>query len=207
MSRLLIVDDHPVVRAGLVSYLELQSDLEVVAEAEDLASARRAARATEIDLVLLDLMLPDGDGLELIEELRALPSAPRVLVLTSAVDETRVRRALRAGASGYVLKHAGPAALLDRVRAALRGEVPLDPEVVRLLAEGGADAEPDPLAELTPREGEVLELIAEGLANREVGARLGIAEKTVKTHATRIFEKLGVEGRTQAALRYRELRG
>ncbi len=206
-SRVLIVDDHPVVRAGLASYLALHDDLDVVAEAGDLAAARRAAREHALDLVLLDLILPDGDGLELIAELRGLEPSPRVVVLTSALDETRVRRALAAGASGYLLKDAPPAALLDRLRAALRGEIPLDPAALRALAGASEPRGDDPLERLTPRELDVLEAIADGLANREIGERLGIAEKTVKTHATQVFAKLGVDGRTQAALRYRELRG
>ena len=192
-TRVLIVDDHPVVRAGLRAFLDLQDDFEVVGEAGSLSEARERARETDPDLVLLDLQLPDGSGLTLIEELAA---ACRVLVLTSFLDEGKVRQAMRRGASGYLLKHAGPNALLDKVRAALRGEVPLDPEAVRALAAPALD----PLAELTPREREVLALMAQGLSNKRIAARLSISEKTVKTHAGHVFAKLGVDDRLQAVL-------
>lgn len=195
-----LVDDHPVVRAGLKTYLDLQDDLAVVAEAGSLAEARTLRDAPPPDLVLLDVKLPDGSGLQLIDELRALPSEPRVLVLTSFVDDAAVREAMRRGAAGYLLKHEGPGSLVDHVRAALRGEVPMDPRAVRVLAE----PEHDPLAELTPREREVLRGIARGLSNQEIAAELGIAEPTVKTHAGSIFGKLSVEGRTQAALLAKE---
>lgn len=200
-QRVMLVDDHPVVRQGLRAYLELQDDLQVVAEAGSIAEARAALPGLEAELVLLDVQLPDGDSLPLIDELLALAPAPRVLVLTSFLDERYVREAMRRGASGFLLKHAGPRALLDGVRAALRGELPLDPGAVRLLAR----PHDDPLAELTPREREVLALVAEGRSNAEIGERLGIAEKTVKVHLTSVFAKLGVQGRTQAALRAREL--
>ena len=133
-ARLLIVDDHPVVRAGLKAFLDLQGDLEVVAEAGSVAEARAAAAAAELDLVLLDLQLPDGNGLQLLQELTGGPGEPRVVVLTSFLDDGQVREAMRRGASGFLLKHAGPKALLDRVRAALRGELPMDPGAVRALA-------------------------------------------------------------------------
>ena len=191
-----LVDDHPVVRAGLKAYLDLQPDLTVVAEAGSLAEARALTDAPAPDLVLLDVKLPDGSGLHLIDALRALPSEPRVLVLTSFLDDAAVREAMRRGATGYVLKHEGPSALVDHVRAALRGEVPMDPRAVRALAR----PRHDPLADLTPREREVLQGIARGLSNQEIAAELGIAEPTVKTHAGNIFGKLGVESRTQAAL-------
>jgi len=192
-TRVLIVDDHPVVRAGLRAFLELQDDFEVAAEAGSLAEARERAREADPDLVLLDLQLPDGSGLVLIDE---LARTARVLVLTSFLDEAKVRHAMRHGASGYLLKHAGPAALLDKVRGALRGEVPLDPEAVRALT---SPAE-DPLGELTPREREVLGLMAEGLSNKRIASKLSISEKTVKTHAGHVFAKLGVEDRVQAVL-------
>lgn len=192
-TRVLIVDDHPVVRAGLRAFLDLQEDFEVVAEAGSLAEARDRAREHAPELVLLDLQLPDGSGVALIEE---LASSARVLVLTSFLDEAKVRQAMLRGASGYLLKHAGPNALLDRLRAALRGEVPLDPDAVRALAAPVVD----PLAELTPREREVLALMAQGMSNKRVAARLAISEKTVKTHAGHVFAKLGVDDRLQAVL-------
>lgn len=196
----MLIDDHPVVREGLKTFLDLQSDLEVVAEAESLAQARERAAAAAPDLVLLDVLLPDGNGLDLIQELTRLASKPRVLVLTSFLEETYVREAMRRGASGYLLKHSGPSALIDKVRAALRGEVPLDPAAVTVLAR----PDDDPLAELTPRELEVLTLIAQGMSNKQIAARLGIAEKTVKTHTGNLFAKLDVRDRVQAALLARD---
>jgi DNA-binding NarL/FixJ family response regulator len=195
-ARLMLVDDHPVVRQGLSSFLELQQDLQVVAEAGSLAEARRLAGENRLDLVLLDLQLPDGNGLTLIPELLALPEAPRVLVLTSFLDEDFVREAVKRGASGYLLKHAGTGLLLDGVRAALRGELPLDPGAVRLLAR----PRQDPLSPLTAREREALTLLAEGLSNRGIAGRMGVSEKTVKAHLGNVFAKLGVRDRTQAAL-------
>lgn len=195
-ARLLIVDDHPVVRAGLRTFLDLQPDLQVVAEAGTAAEARAAAEAHALDLVVLDLQLPDGNGLALVPELTRGPGAPRVVVLTSFLEEDQVREAMRRGAAGYLLKHAGPAALLDKIRAALRGELPMDAGAVRALAR----ERHDPLAELTPRERDVLAGIAAGLSNKQIAARLGIREKTVKTHAGHVFAKLGVRDRVQAAL-------
>ncbi len=200
-ARLLIVDDHPVVRAGLRTFLDLQDDLRVAAEAGSLAEARTAAAEQPFDVVLLDLQLPDGSGLSLLPELTQGPGSPRVLVLTSFLDEGQVREAMRRGAAGFLLKHAGPTALLDKIRAALRGELPLDPGAVRALAH----PREDPLAELTAREREVLGAIAEGLSNKRIAARLGITEKTVKTHAGHVFAKLGVGDRVQAALLARDL--
>lgn len=192
-ERVLIVDDHPVVRAGLRAFLDLQDDLEVVAEAGTLAEARLQASRHRPSLVLLDLQLPDGSGLTLLDE---LAQRCRVLVLTSFLDEAKVQHAMRRGAAGYLLKHAGPRALLDRIRAAVRGELPLDPEAIRALAMPSED----PLAELTPREREVLALMTEGLSNKGIAARLSISEKTVKTHAGHVFAKLGVRDRVQAVL-------
>lgn len=192
-TRVLIVDDHPVVRAGLRAFLDLQPDFEVVGEAGTLAEARERAAALGPDLIVLDLQLPDGSGLALLDE---IPPASKVLVLTSFLDEGKVRLAMQRGAAGYLLKHAGPAALLDKLRAALRGEVPLDPEAVRALTSPHAN----PLADLTPREREVLALMAGGLSNKRIAARLSISEKTVKTHAGHVFAKLGVKDRLQAVL-------
>lgn len=196
VARLMLVDDHPVVRQGLGSFLAVQNDLQVVAEAGSLADALEIARTTRIDLVLLDLQLPDGNGLTLIPELLALPEPPRVLVLTSFLEEDYVREAVRRGASGYLLKHAGTTLLLDGVRSALRGELPLDPMAVRLLASPGRDQ----LEPLTSREREVLTLLTQGLSNRGIAERLGVREKTVKAHLGNVFAKLGVRDRTQAAL-------
>jgi DNA-binding NarL/FixJ family response regulator len=196
MARVMLVDDHPVVRQGLSSFLATQSDLEVVAEAGTLAEARESLPVAKPDLILLDLQLPDGNGLALLDEIEALIDRPRVLVLTSYLEGDYVREALRRGAAGYLLKHSGTRALLDGIRAALRGELPLDPGAVRLLA----TPPEDPLAALTPREREVLTMLAVGLSNRGIGERLSVSEKTVKSHLSKVFDKLAVHDRTQAAL-------
>jgi len=190
------VDDHPVVRGGLRAYLELYEGLTVVGEAGDAKEALEAARRERPDLVLLDLQLPGESGLKLLPALRGLEPPTKVLILTSFLDEDYLREALRLGASGYLLKHAGQGALLDGIRAALRGELPLDPEATKLLAR----AQDDPLEDLTPREREVLALLGEGLSNKAIAARLGVAEKTVKTHVSSVLAKLNVSDRVQAAL-------
>ena len=196
MARLVIVDDHPIVREGLKAYLELQGDLEVVAEAGSVREALERIATHEPDLVLLDLQLPDASGLKVLAHLAHVVKRPKVLVLTSFLDEDYLREALRAGAAGYVVKHAGPAKLVDSVRAALRGELPLDPGAVKLLAQ----ERDDPLDALTPREREVLARLAEGKSNKRIARELGIVEKTVKSHVSSILAKLGCKDRLQAAL-------
>jgi DNA-binding NarL/FixJ family response regulator len=201
-ARLAIVDDHPVVRSGLRAYLALFGDLEVVAEAGSTEEALAAVCAHSPDLVLLDLRLPDGDGLHLLATLKRAAPGARVLILTSFLDEDDLRAALRLGASGYLLKRAGQGALVDGIRAALRGERPLDPAAAKLLA----NLQADPLERLTPRERVVLGLLAEGLSNKAIAARLGVAEKTVKTHVSSVLGKLGCRDRVQAALYARSRR-
>jgi DNA-binding NarL/FixJ family response regulator len=195
--RILLVDDHPVVRQGLRAFLELHDDLQVVAEAASAGETLAQAAGTHPDVVLLDLQLPDRDGLTLLPELLAAGDpTPKVLVLTSFLDDDTVRRAVRGGASGFLLKHAAPDRIADAIRAAVAGELPLDPAAARALA----IQRRDPLDQLTPREREVLELIATGAPNRDIAQRLIIAEKTVKTHVSAILAKLGVTDRTQAAV-------
>lgn len=194
--RVLIVDDHPVVREGLRAVLDLCDDLEVVGEASAVTDALEVAAAEDPDVVLLDLRLADGNGLTAIARLRSMEPAPTVIVLSSFVDDDYVRQAIRLGASGYLVKSAGPDAIIDGIRAAGRGEMPLDPGVARSLAL----ARPDPLTRLTPRELEVLTLLARGKSNRSVAEELVIGEKTVKTHVSSILAKLQVEDRTQAAV-------
>lgn len=196
MARLVIIDDHPVVREGLKAYLELQADVEVVGEASTLREAVDLLTRETPDLLLLDLQLPDGSGLNLLPHLRTLPQTPKVLVLTSFLDDASVREALRAGASGFLIKHSGPAALLDGIRAVLRGEMPLDPGAVKALARPAHE----PLADLTPREREVLILLGRGLSNKKIAEQLGVAEKTVKTHVSNLLGKLELNDRVQAAL-------
>jgi DNA-binding NarL/FixJ family response regulator len=196
MARVMIVDDHPIVRDGLKTYLSLQGDLEVVAEAGDGDEALAAARRTLPDLVLLDLRLASGSALALLPELRALRPRPRIVILSSYLEAGVVQEAMRLGANGYLLKHVGPGTLVDRMRAALRGEVVLDPAAVELLASPSVS----PLAALSDREREVLACIVDGMTNKQAARALGISEKTVKTHVSHVLAKLGVRDRTQAAV-------
>jgi DNA-binding NarL/FixJ family response regulator len=196
VARVMIVDDHPIVRDGLKTYLSLQGDLDVVGEAGDGDAALTVARDSRPDLVLLDLRLPTRSGLALLPALLGLRPAPRVVILSSFLDATAIHEALRLGASGYLLKHVGPGTLVDRMRAALRGEVVLDPAAIELLVELPSV----PLQGLTAREREVLDCIVEGMSNKQVARALGITEKTVKTHVSHLLAKLGVRDRTQAAV-------
>lgn len=196
MARVMVVDDHPIVRDGLKAYLSLHDDFEVVGEAADVATALAVARRTRPDVVLLDLRLAGESGLALIPRLRAIEAPPRVVVLSSFLDPDAVHEAMRLGASGYLLKHVGPGTLVDRMRAVVRGEISLDPAAADAL-----DAPPAaPLATLSAREREVLERIVEGMSNKRIAQALGISERTVKTHVSHLLAKLGVRDRTQAAV-------
>jgi DNA-binding NarL/FixJ family response regulator len=195
-ARLMLVDDHPIVREGLRAYLGQQEGLTVVSEVASVAAALTELGTTHPDLILLDVQLDGESGLTLLAELRRREENVRVLLLTSFLDEDYLREALRLGASGYLLKRAGQGVLLDGIRAALRGERPLDPAAAALLP----TLHDDPLAELTPRERDVLTLLAEGLSNKALAKRLGVGEKTIKTHVSSILAKLNLKDRTQAAL-------
>jgi DNA-binding NarL/FixJ family response regulator len=195
--RVLVVDDHPVVRQGLRTFLDLQDDLTVVGEAADGAEAVTAAGELRPDVVLLDLRMPGADGIAALRGLRETGNAARVLVVTSFTEPAAVLPAVHAGAAGYVYKDIDPPALASAIRSVHAGHVLLHPDVARLLTEGRAGAG-DP--QLTPREREVLAAIARGRANREIARQLGLAEKTVKTHVSAILTKLGLQDRTQAAL-------
>jgi two-component system, NarL family, response regulator LiaR len=200
--RVLIADDQPVVRQGLRTFLELHDDIEVVGEAEDGERALEAVAALAPDVVLMDLVMPRLDGIAAIERLRERGSAARVIVLTSFLDEDKVLPAVRAGAAGYLLKDAEPAELVRAIRTVDGGEALLHPavaaRVLRELADDGERAQRHEL--LTPREREVLALLARGRANKAIAFELGVAEKTVKTHVGNILGKLGLSDRTQAAL-------
>ena len=202
MIRVLIADDHAVVRQGLRTYLELQDDVEVVAEAADGEAAVRAAERHAPDVVLLDLAMPRLDGVAALRELRAHAPEARVLVLTSFGEDERLFTALRGGAAGYLLKDSEPAELVKAIRTAHAGQAPLSPavaaRVVEELAHGGGRG--GAADELTPRELEVLRLIARGRSNKRIALELGVAEKTVKTHVSHVLAKLGLSDRTQAAL-------
>ena len=198
---ILIADDHPIVREGLKTFLNLQSDLQVIAETDSLQSTLALSQTHQPDLVLLDVQLTDGNALTILPALKAVSDKLKVLILTSFTDEQYIRDALKRGASGYVLKHSGPATLVDHIRAVLRGEIPLDSSVVQVLAE----PQHDPLAELTARELQVLTLMTQGMTNKQIATNMRITEKTVKTHASSVFSKLGVRDRTQAALLAKDL--
>ncbi len=201
MIRLLIVDDHPVVREGLRSFLGRRPDLEVVGEAGDVDSAVREAERAQPDLVLLDLMLPGGGGVAATKQLQALDPAPRVLVLTSFVSDEQALGAVRAGAAGWLGKDVPPAELESAIRTVARGGSVLDPAIAgRLLSEVGSPGGGDGLDQLTPREREVLALLGLGRTNRELAQELYVSEKTVKTHVSSILSKLRLSDRTQAAL-------
>jgi two-component system, NarL family, response regulator LiaR len=199
--RVLVVDDHAVVREGLRAFLELQEGILVVAEAADGREAVETAVRLRPDVVLMDLVMPRLDGVTAMRELReSLPEA-RVIVLTSFLDDDKLLPALRSGAAGYLLKNAKPEELVRAVRAAYAGEALLDPVVgARLVATLAADGGEEPLDRLTPREREVLVLIGRGFPNKRIALELGLAEKTVKTHVGHVLAKLGVTDRTQAAV-------
>jgi NarL family two-component system response regulator LiaR len=199
--RVLIADDHAVVRQGLRTFLELQEDIEVVADVADGEAALRAAVEHEPDVVLMDLVMPGMGGVDAIGALREVRPEARVLVLTSFLDDEKLFPAVRAGAAGYLLKDVEPAELVRAIRTVDAGEALLHPAVAARLMEEFAETE-RPVAEeaLTAREREVLELIARGLPNKLIARDLQIAEKTVKTHVSSILSKLGLTDRTQAAL-------
>jgi DNA-binding NarL/FixJ family response regulator len=185
--------------------LSVHDDLEVVGEAADGLEAVQRAAVLRPDVVLMDVRMPRLDGIEATRRLRAAPGGPRVLVLTTFDLDEYVWQALRAGAGGFLLKDAPPERLADAVRTVAAGEPLLAPSVTRRLVEryvGGpaADEAARLLADLTPREREVLDLVVEGLSNAEVGARLHLSEATVKTHVTRVLAKLGVRDRVQAVV-------
>jgi two-component system, NarL family, response regulator LiaR len=200
--RVLIADDHAVVRQGLRTFLELQDDIEVVADVCDGEEAVSAALEGRPDVVLMDLVMPRLDGIEATRRILSERPGTRVIALTSFLDDDKVLPAVRAGAAGYLLKDAEPGELVRAIRTVNDGEALLHPAVAaRVLREVAADA---PAAEndggLTAREREVLALVARGLPNKLIARELGIAEKTVKTHVSSILAKLGVSDRTQAAL-------
>jgi two-component system, NarL family, response regulator LiaR len=201
--RVLVVDDHAVVREGLRAFLALQDGLEVVGEAGDGVEALQEAQRLRPDVILMDLVMPKLDGLGAMRELRERMPECRVIVLTSFLDDDRLLPAIEAGAAGYLLKNAEPSELARAVRSAHAGEAIIDPTVAaRLVRAIAASTRPhsDHQDVLTPRERDVLELIAGGRSNKRIAFELGISEKTVKTHVGHLLAKLGVADRTQAAL-------
>jgi DNA-binding NarL/FixJ family response regulator len=202
--RVLVVDDHRVVREGLRTFLATQDDIEVVGEAADGAQAVSAAAELYPDVVLLDLQMPGTDGLSALRRLREGGGRPRILVLTSFTDDAKLLPAVRAGVDGYLYKDVDPDALASAIRAVHHGAVLLDPDVAaRLLRGTGGATGPAPSAALemlTDREREVLAEVARGRSNREIARVLYVSEKTVKTHVSSVLSKLGMADRTQAAV-------
>ena len=207
MTRIVVADDHQVVRNGFAELLASQEDLEVVATAADGAEAVQVCRELRPDIVLMDVRMPGMDGIEATRQLAADGNAPRVIILTTFDLDEYVYDALRAGASGFLLKDVTAERLFDAVRVVANGEALLAPGVTRRLIRDFAamrpksdDASRAALARLTPRETEVLRLVADGLSNPEIAERLVVTEETVKTHVSRVLRKLGLRDRTQAVV-------
>ncbi|WP_027341058.1 response regulator [Hamadaea tsunoensis] len=198
MIRVLLADDHAVVRRGLRVFLELHDDITVVGEAADGDSCVAEALVSSPDVILMDLRMPGSDGLTALRRLKAAGSAARVLIVTSFTDATQIVPAIQAGAAGCVYKDVDPAALANAIRTVHAGHIVLPPAVATALAAGPSGG--DRIDHLTAREREVLAEIALGRSNREIARALHLAEKTVKTHVSSILMKLGVDDRTQAAL-------
>jgi len=210
--RVLIVDDHAMVRQGLRTFLELQDTsalpIEVTGEAANGVEAVKLAKQTQPDIVLLDLVMPEMDGLQATSKIIEASPHSRVIILTSFGEEDKVLPAIRAGAQGYLLKDIPPTELVQAMREAYQGKVQLHPEIAKKLMSLAA-AKEEPKAShaatesengLTDREQEVLQLIADGMNNREIAEKLVISEKTVKTHVSNILSKLHLDDRTQAAI-------
>lgn len=198
MIRVLIADDHGVVRRGLAGLIAEQPDLELVAEAVDGTSAVQLTVEHEPDVALLDLQMPGLDGIDATREILAARPRTRVAVLTSFAEPARIRAVMDAGAIGYLLKDCDPEQLIAGIRLVAAGASPLAAEAARALAQGRSSA---PAAgNLTPRERAVLGLVAKGCSNKEIARRLEISEKTVKAHLTSVFREIGVFDRVQAAL-------
>jgi DNA-binding NarL/FixJ family response regulator len=196
MIRVLLADDHGLVRTGLSSLLGTAADIEVVGEAADGAQAVALVTSTRPDVVLMDLSMPVMDGVSATRAVRRQHPEIRVVVLSSFADQGRVRDAVAAGATGYVLKDCTPDELRSAIRAAAEGHAPLDPRVATALLPTGDT----PAEQLSDRERQVLRLASKGLANKQIGRALGIAERTVKVHLSNMYRRIGVTDRTSAAL-------
>jgi DNA-binding NarL/FixJ family response regulator len=199
--RVLVVDDHAILREGVRALLQLQPDIDVVGEADDGAKAIEAVSRLDPDVVLMDIAMPGLGGIEATIELKKLGKRARVLILSQYEDREYVRRLLKAGVAGYVLKKSAGGELANAIRAVHRGGLVLDPEVARTAMEevnpAAAGAGADPYDALTDREKQVLKLVAEGRSNKEVAEVLGISVKTAMSHREHVMEKLGVHNRTE----------
>lgn len=194
-TKVMIIDDHEIVRRGIAEIVDRTDGLEVVAEAGTVVDAVRRAELVAPDVMLVDLQLPDGTGIDVMRRLKETKPAIKPIVLTSFDDDAALAEALEAGALAYVLKSVHGAEITEVIKAVADGRVLLDERTVtRRRADHG-----DPTAELTPAERKVLNLIGDGLSNREIGEKLGVAEKTVKNHITSLLAKMGLQRRTQVA--------
>ncbi len=201
----LIVDDHQVVRQGLRTFLELQDDIAVVGEAADGATAVTQARVLEPDIVLMDLVMPQLDGIAATQKIKSAHPSTKVIALTSFTEDDKVFPAIQAGASSYLLKDVSPDDLVEAIRAVHRGEARLHPDIARKLMEQVAQQprtaqRQAPADDLTEREREVARLVAQGCTNAEIARALVISDKTVKTHVSNILSKLHLPDRTQLAI-------
>ncbi|WP_100814318.1 response regulator [Microbacterium lacus] len=204
MTRVFVVDDHEIVRRGVAQLIDAEPDLEVVGEAASVHEASRRIAATQPDVAVLDVRLPDGSGIDLCRDIRSAHPSVNCLILTAYDDDEALRAAVLAGASGYVIKNVRGGSIVDAIRRAASGNTIQAPEVMMRAARTlHPETNPrrgsiDPALSL--RESQILGLIAEGMTNREIGDRLGIAEKTVKNYVSGLLAKLGMERRTQAAV-------
>lgn len=197
----MLVDDHAIVRQGLRTYLELQPDIEVVGEASDGQAATEMARDKLPDIILMDLVMPNSDGVEATREISSIAPSSKIIVLTSFSEDEKVFASIKAGAQGYLMKDVLPQDLVRAIRTVHRGEAQLDPEIARKLMQEFTNPQPTaPKHDLTDRELEVLTLIAHGKSNKEISEDLVLSEKTVKTHVSNILQKLHLSDRTQAAV-------
>ncbi len=202
MTRVFLVDDHEIVRRGIAQLIDAEPGLEVVGEASTVRAAYGRVVATQPDVVVLDVHLPDGSGIDLCRQIRSDNPDIRCLILTAYDDDTASVAAVMAGASGYVLKNVQGRNLLDGIHRIARGQNLIGRDVadrVHTAVTARAQSAPNPPVELTLRERQALQLITEGLTNRQIGDRLGIAEKTVKNYVSGLLAKLGMERRTQVA--------
>ncbi|PDW01289.1 response regulator [Candidatus Chloroploca asiatica] len=198
----MLIDDHRVVRQGLRDFLELQDEIEIVGEASSGEEGVQLARELLPDVVLMDLVMPGIDGVETTRRLKAVSPSTRVIVLTSFADDEKVFPAIKAGAISYLLKDISPEELAHAIRAAQRNEAVLHPEVATKLMQEFSSPRPNeaPVDQLTPREMDVLRLVARGMSNKEIAEALIISEKTTKTHLSNILSKLHLADRTQVAI-------
>ena len=202
MIRVFLLDDHEVVRRGVRELLDAEDDIEVVGEADTVERALARIPAIRPDVAILDVRLPDGDGIEVCRELRSMPDEIACLMLTSFSDDEALTQAVVAGASGYLLKQIRGTDIVDAVRRVAGGESLLDPALAARVADRlrAAPEQDERLARLTPQERRILVLIADGLTNRQIGAEMHLAEKTVKNYVSNLLAKLGMARRTQAAV-------